>query len=380
MNRTALVIGGGPAGLSAGIAFARAGYDVEVHEQRPDWKGRVCGSFLNPDAVRALEWLGLLDEARQRGAVPVLETMVATPSGRTSRVSTMQGGTPSLAFQRRKLEELLAEELERRGGRLIAGSRVIQSDRRGQEWVTVTRLGEYVSHVHTEIVVRAGGRFLDAEGGRGGGWYGWNALFCNARQSPGEMGMFFGRGGYVGVLTFADGTTNVCGLSLRRRGETGTWEDVFTAMKHEQPGFARILSTSRRLDDWRGVGPLPFTSRPRSAPGAFLAGDAGAVGDPFMGEGIGRALATAPLIAAAIEAAGPTAGADGIAAHYGAMWRRSYSGRLTIGTAARWLLERPWLVSPIIGGLLRPAVIARATPLFHRGAGFDRAVADAPKS
>lgn len=379
MNRSALVIGGGPAGLSAAIALARAGYDVEVHEQRADWKGRVCGSFMNPDAVRALDWLGLLGEAQQRGAVPVLETRVVAPSGRASQTSTVQDGTPSLAFQRRKLEELLAEELERRGGRIVAGSRVIQSDKRGNEWVSVTRLGEFVTHVHTEILVRAAGRFSDSVAPKDGGWYGWNALFCNVDQAPGDMTMYFGRSGYVGVLTFADGTTNVCGLTLRKRGDAAGWEEIYSGLRRDQPELEKITANARRLDEWRGVGPLPFTSRPRGGGSALLAGDAGAVGDPFMGEGIGRALATAPLIAAAIEKAG-AGGADAIAAHYGALWRKAYSGRLTIGSAARWILERPWLASPLIGGLLRPAVISRATPLFHRGAGFQRPPAASPKS
>src|SRR5687768_13993480 len=104
MRKNALVIGGGPAGLSAGIALARSGFEVEVHELRPAWKGRVCGSFMNADAVRALGWMKLLGEAQRRGAATVLETSVITAAGRQSTVSTVQDGTPALAFQRRKLE------------------------------------------------------------------------------------------------------------------------------------------------------------------------------------------------------------------------------------------------------------------------------------
>ena len=369
MNPRALIIGGGPAGLSAGIALARAGYDAEVHEQRAEWKGRVCGSFMNPDAVRALEWLGLFDEARRRGAVPVTETEIVAPGGRHSAVSTVQDGTPSLAFQRHKLEDLLTETLEESGGRLVLGSRVVRVARRGSQWIAGARQGEFIADITAKILVRAGGRFSEEPTPHAGGWYGWNALFSGVSQSPGEMAMYFGRRGYAGVLTFSDGTTNICGLTYRRPGDAAIWEEVFRAMQDEQPEFRKLTDHARRLDEWHGVGPLPFTPRPRRSEDAILAGDAGAVGDPFMGEGIGRALATAPLIAAAIERA--AAGGD-IVQHYRLLWRRAYSSRLTIGWAARWLLERPWIASPLIGGLLRPAVISRATPLFHRGAGFQR--------
>lgn len=369
MKPRALIIGGGPAGLSAGIALARAGYDAEVHEQRPEWKGRVCGSFMNPDAVRALEWLGLFEEARRRGAVPITETEVVAPGGRHSLVPTVQDGTPSLAFQRHKLEDMLVEELERVGGRLVLGSRVVRVTRRGSEWIAGTRQGDFFGDIQAQLLVRAGGRFSEEPVPRAGGWYGWNALFSGVSQSPGEMSMYFGRRGYAGVLTFSDGTTNICGLTHRPAGEHAPWENVFLDLQNEQPDFRKLTAGARRLDDWHGVGPLPFTSRVRYSEDAILAGDAGAVGDPFMGEGIGRALATAPLLAAAIEKA---ASGGAVLDHYRQLWREAYSQRLTIGWAARWLLERPWIMSPLISGLLRPAVISRATPLFHRGGGFTR--------
>ena len=47
MNLTAIVVGAGPAGLSASIGLARAGFSVRVLEQRKEWQKRVCGSFLS---------------------------------------------------------------------------------------------------------------------------------------------------------------------------------------------------------------------------------------------------------------------------------------------------------------------------------------------
>jgi 2-polyprenyl-6-methoxyphenol hydroxylase-like FAD-dependent oxidoreductase len=131
VNRSAAVIGAGPAGLSAALALARAGYDTTVFEQSagpasPGSKGRVCGSFVNPDGVRTLAWLGLLEEARRQGAVDVTNAELFSPSGRKSLAPTTQAGTASIAFPREKMETLLAEALTRSGGRLAWGSRVMK--------------------------------------------------------------------------------------------------------------------------------------------------------------------------------------------------------------------------------------------------------------
>ena len=64
------VIGAGPAGLSAAIGLTRAGYRVNVTEQRLRWTGRVCGCFLSPEASRHLQWLDVLRDV-EAVAVPV---------------------------------------------------------------------------------------------------------------------------------------------------------------------------------------------------------------------------------------------------------------------------------------------------------------------
>lgn len=386
MKRQAAVIGAGPAGLSAALALARVGFDTTVFEQSGapssrGTKGRVCGSFINPDGVRALRWLGLLDEARRRGAIGVTRADLVSPSGRASSASTIQGGTASLAFPREELEAMLAEALARSEGRLVGASRVTGARREGNRWVLDVRRADAIERHEGDLVVAAGGRFwaLDRSTVGEEGWYGFNARFTGVQTRPGALSLHFGRRRYVGLLTFADGTTNVCGLVFRRRGEGGGWEQPFEALRHDRPEFARLMRTAERLDDWKGVGPLPFTREPRRSPGILLAGDAGAVGDPFMGEGIGRALGSGPLLALALKTA-PRDDADAIAARYAELWRRAYGGRLLFGWAARWLLERPRLMSPVITALLRPSAVSRVLPSLHRGGGFAAAVFPSERS
>lgn len=59
-----LVIGGGPAGLAAAIALRQRGVDVTVVEARSPAIDKACGEGLMPEALAALERLGVSLDAR----------------------------------------------------------------------------------------------------------------------------------------------------------------------------------------------------------------------------------------------------------------------------------------------------------------------------
>jgi 2-polyprenyl-6-methoxyphenol hydroxylase-like FAD-dependent oxidoreductase len=61
-----LVVGGGLAGLSVGIALARAGSHVEIVEKNDQWSDVGAGMYLPGNAHRALEGLGIGPDVRDR--------------------------------------------------------------------------------------------------------------------------------------------------------------------------------------------------------------------------------------------------------------------------------------------------------------------------
>ncbi|MBL0349844.1 MAG: hypothetical protein IPP68_05660 [Elusimicrobia bacterium] len=94
------------------------------------------------------------------------------------------------------------------------------------------------------------------------------------------------------------------------------------------------------------MGPRLFAGLPPD--GVFRVGDAGAVGDPFMGEGIGRALATGALLRAALREVDDRP----LVERYRALWSASYGGRFAFGLWARRLLLNhrltPWTLRPLL--------------------------------
>ena len=65
-----IVAGGGIGGLSAVIALRNAGIEADLYEQRDDVRATMVGGgfHLWPNAIRALDELGLAEVARERGA------------------------------------------------------------------------------------------------------------------------------------------------------------------------------------------------------------------------------------------------------------------------------------------------------------------------
>ncbi|MGH4030519.1 FAD-dependent oxidoreductase [Actinomycetota bacterium Odt1-20B] len=64
-GRSAIVVGGGIGGLATAVALRRAGWRVQVLERRPDFRELGAGLSLWPNALRALDALGLGERVRE---------------------------------------------------------------------------------------------------------------------------------------------------------------------------------------------------------------------------------------------------------------------------------------------------------------------------
>jgi 2-polyprenyl-6-methoxyphenol hydroxylase-like FAD-dependent oxidoreductase len=75
-----LIVGGGIAGLSAGIALRNTGFDVELVEINTEFNVYGVGIIQQSNALRALDALGVADEAMRRGS-PYGKVKMCAPTG-----------------------------------------------------------------------------------------------------------------------------------------------------------------------------------------------------------------------------------------------------------------------------------------------------------
>lgn len=111
MVATATVVGAGIAGLAAAAGLARLGWDVRVMERAPAIRADGAGLTLWPNAIRALDAIGLGDAVRDIGA-PVSRAVVRRADGKQLTEMPIAAMTarygPLIAVHRRELHQVLS--------------------------------------------------------------------------------------------------------------------------------------------------------------------------------------------------------------------------------------------------------------------------------
>jgi flavin-dependent dehydrogenase len=109
---------------------------------------------------------------------------------------------------------------------------------------------------------------------------------------------------------------------------------------------------------WRTITPLRRTPISAGQGSLFLVGDAARVVEPFTGEGIYYALASAELAAKAILFHCNGQGGDEVSTAYSAAHQQLYRGRLWINRLARAAVLSPRAASMLLEALrFQPAVL-----------------------
>jgi 2-polyprenyl-6-methoxyphenol hydroxylase-like FAD-dependent oxidoreductase len=117
----ALIIGGGPAGLSAAIAIRLKGFEVTVVDAAHPPIDKACGEGIPPAGVEILQRLGL----RLSGEAFPLRGIRFLDRGASVEASFPFG--PGLALRRTRLHNLLVNRAEEVGVRLLWGTPVSEN-------------------------------------------------------------------------------------------------------------------------------------------------------------------------------------------------------------------------------------------------------------
>lgn len=265
-TRSIEIIGGGLAGLVAGVLMRRRGLPVVLREAGQYPRHRVCGEFLCGLGDDWVSRHGLDPEfagaARNRSCAWFLDA--------THPFHTTELPATVLGISRFRLDQRLADAFVADGGNLMTGTRADPTPAEGK---------------------------ILACGRPAGGPPKWVGLKAHLRNEPlaADLEVHLGRGGYIGLARIEAGLVNVCGLfpasaaKAVRRGEpklAGAAEAIGL------PELARRL----RAADWMdgaaagcAAASLGWQSRARD-PSALAIGDAVAMIPPFTGNGMTMAM------------------------------------------------------------------------------------------
>jgi 2-polyprenyl-6-methoxyphenol hydroxylase-like FAD-dependent oxidoreductase len=314
----AVIVGAGVGGLTAAVALYQLGWRVTVLEQADRLAAVGSGIALLPNALRAIDVIGLGAPLRSSGQTE-FGVGIRRPSGRwLSRPGdspTARRHGPSVLVHRADLIDLLYRAVP--AGTVVTGTRVAADavTTGGPDPATVTHLGGTLT---ADLVVAADGvhsllrsrLFPDCPGPRYAGYTTWRLVVpLDLGPDAGTGAETWGRGQRFGCARLPDKRTYCYasaatdagqhagnGEPAELRARFGHWHDPIPALL-----AAATADTVVRTDVYEQRTPLPGYVTGRVA----LLGDAAHAMAPDLGQGGGQAMEDAVTLAATL-AAGPS--------------------------------------------------------------------------
>ena len=123
-----LVVGGGVGGMSAALALARKGVQVELADADPHWRAYGAGISVTGLSLRAFADLGILDEVREKGFVGGGIRLRRPDGGVIMETPPIAADAPPVArsggIMRPVLHEIMSASVRQAGVRVTLGAEI----------------------------------------------------------------------------------------------------------------------------------------------------------------------------------------------------------------------------------------------------------------
>ncbi len=376
----ALIIGGGPAGSTAAILLAQAGWSVAIVEQKEFPRRKVCGEYLSATNWPLLARLGVAEEFAKQAGPPICKTAIFAGQRqyRAALPRPSAGESWGRALAREHLDMLLIQQAMQCGVIVFQPAKCIDLKRTEHGHVasldTTADPGSF--ELAAAVTIAAHGSWdigklatqRQRRGPHSRDWLAFKAHFHETQLPADLMPLLCFAGGYGGMVHVGGGRVSLsCCVQRRvfdrlsRLADRPAGETVLTHILQSCPVLRPVLAGSVRDDNWLSAGIIQPGMRPRYHDGVFVVGNAAGEAHPVVAEGISMAMQSAWLLA---ERLIPHQGdcyaliRDRIGGEYSVAWRRAFAPRIFAASAIAHWASRPWLVRTI-GPLLSvlPSII-----------------------
>ncbi len=353
----AVIIGAGPAGSSAAILLARAGWSVALVEKNRFPRRKVCGECVAASNLPLLEELGI-GSAFRVGAGAELRQL-ALLRGHSQVVADLPAGRDSRyrwgrALGRETLDTLLLEQARAAGAKLLQPWSVQALHGAAGDWRCEVRAldSAMTRTLRAPLAIDAHGSWealpWDRQSRRqtrsASDLFAFKANFRDVALDAGRLPVLSLNGGYGGMV-LADGgiATVACCIrsdrldALRRAAPGLRAGDVVEAwLKRECAGLRAALQPASREGSWLAAGPLDPGIRLRADDAVLRIGNAAGEAHPIIGEGMSMALQSARMLCALLlKERARLHSPDAVwqrqlAGLYAAQWRHRFGPRLRL--------------------------------------------------
>ena len=383
----ALVVGAGPAGATAALLLARAGWSVVVVEKAQFPRYKVCGEFISASSFPLLRELGLASAYLAEAGPPVRE--IGLYAGQTRLAANMpllRGGAELFgrALGREHFDALLLSAAAMAGAEVWQPWTLTAVERSagGHTGTAVAKDKRETVKLQARIVIAAHGSWesgalptqIPGAAPRASDLFAFKAHFRDCKLPAEFMPLLVFPGGYGGMV-HSDGGRVSLSCCIRRdylarcrhlRPETRAAEAVIAHIRAACGGVDDALTGAARDAAWLSTGPLRPGIRAFRSDGIFMVGNAAGEAHPIVAEGISMAIQSSWLLCERLIAhkdeilAGR--GTAALADDYAASWRRNFARRVYAAAVFAQLATRP------AAARLAVALLERAPAILTLGA------------
>jgi len=390
----AIIIGAGPAGSTAAIRLASAGWSVALVEKREFPRRKVCGECIAASNLPLLDALGIGEEFDAL-AGPDLKR-VGLLVGNRNIIAPLPPMPDARhrwgrALGREHLDTLLLARAGALGAQVYQPWAVKQHNADGDmHRCTLARAGEHADvDLHAPVLIHAHGSWEPAprtgtqadatrkQPHHDGDLLAFKSTWLNARIDPGLLPVLAFPGGYGGMV-LGDHSLVTLAFCIRRdtlqharaaHAGSSAAEAAFAHVRARCTGVGDALDDAELVGSWLAVGPLqPGIRDAAMGDGQFAIGNAAGEAHPILGEGMSMAIQSAWLLSDRLIAHGANASASpgmrstwsSVGSEYAREWRANFAPRLRFAAVCAHLAMRPQAAAPLLPLLQRwPALLTR---------------------
>ena len=380
----AIVIGAGPAGSSAAIVLAMAGWRVAIVEKQAFPRRKVCGECVSASNLPLLAAFGIAESLSAIAGPPLRqlallcgEKMARSPLPAYADAAHRWG----VAIGREQLDTLLLDQARHHGAEIFQPWLVCRVD--GSPGTFRCRLRGKDAREEQSLSAPV---LIDAHGSweplgvlpgaprtphRSSDLLAFKANFSGTRIEQSLLPVLSFPGGYGGMVVGGHAVATFA-FCLRR--------DALARARQQHPGLgpaqaaarwvmqhciaaAAMLASAEQDGKWLAAGPIRPGIRVGQRPGAaFLVGNAAGEAHPIIGEGISIAIQSSVLAARILC---PHRGDIGdvrlqarLQATYASAWRHHFANRIHLSAVFAHAAMRPGIYGHVLPILIRyPALL-----------------------
>ncbi len=372
----AVVIGAGPAGSSAAILLARAGWRVALIEKQRFPRRKVCGECIAASNLPLLAALGIGADI-EASAGPALRQVVLMRAHQSVTAplpaASFDGHRYGVAVGRETLDTRLLEAALGAGVQVFQPWAVEAVDGVPGDWTCTMRAvgSDERSRLQARVAIDAHGSWEALSSARRerravhrpSDLFAFKANFQGSTLPLGALALLAFDGGYGGMVLAGDGVTTVACCMRRDRLQScrallpglDAGEAVEAYLAHQCSGVRVALADARRDGPWLASGPIEPGIRVHKADQPFRIGNAAGEAHPIIGEGMSMALQSAWLLCGRLidpaQRDRPPSGArqHAIGARFRTEWRRHFGRRLRIASVFAHAAMRPASATMLMG-------------------------------